>query len=532
MSTTTTNASSASDTTARRIWSLLGHAVQLETATVARRRQVADGLPMTQASQATYGAVADILQDDFSINVSDLVLSELVAALNVVSVECDDEELRALIWDAWQRSELGSGTEGLFYAAACDGQAFLVVNADPQTGDPTAYVHTAYDGETGVEVIEVADDGALTLAVKHHSETLVRDRQQTLWTRFVEWFLSRLGRPQETQAFETAERKWRTLYQLDRDTGTTYIRTYVTDPGQSERQVMQDVSGKWVNAEPDYVDTWEFGYPIVPFVAPGGGELSELDSPQRLVNAAALDLAAAGRVDALRLFYTVDCAPMGGGSSGTSLDDPINLTPGAVIELRSREGDGVAPQVGAIEGSQLLAQQENLKLLVDIFLMLGRTSTFVTPWKAQGGFPSGAALRLANSPFADKVERYQERWSAACSALFELWQGMLGREPVEVRPVWRKMSYTTRLEDLTDAQAADDLGLPESYIGAEILGLPPDVSREWVDSTTRIATDRAQQTAAIAGVGGQPVVPGQALPAAVLNGQEAGVAPAPVGGGD
>ncbi len=469
-----------------RMESLLGYAQVLEAETVKQRRTVLAGCPV-RLTKATHGSLVDILGETFALNLANLVVDELVAPLNLEAVNSDDDQASGEVWDCWQRSELSAGTEGLFTAAAADGQAFLIADFDDQ-GQPTAWVNLAYDGTVGLEVKAVDPDGAILVAIKHEREILVRDRRTSLLVRLVDHLRSMVGMPGRS-AVDYLDRMIRTEYVFDPFSDTTAIRHFITDPGRAEYQAVE-VDGRWVEVAPGTPgDEWPFGMPVVPFVAPSGGELSDLEDPQRLVNAAALDLAQAARVDSLRIAYTIDCRPMMGGTTGKSQSEPIYLVPGVAIEFQSLS-DERKGQVGTLPPSDLSALMEALKLRVEMMLMLARTSTFVLPWRASGTvYPSGAALRITTAPFRDKVERYQERWGVGFIRLFELWQRMLGMEPSEVLPVWQSLSYTTLAEDLQNVMAMQQLGLPREHQAA-VLGMTPDQKLAWDEESSSVSALR------------------------------------------
>ncbi len=102
---------------------------------------------------------------------------------------------------------------------------------------------------------------------------------------------------------------------------------------------------------------------------------------------------------------------------------------------------------------------------------------------------------MANKPFGDKVQRYQERWGVALERLFATWLRMLGGLAGPVEPVWRPVRYTTRTEDLQDAGLMQQLGLPLSEQAAA-LGLSPERAEAWGDELGRA---RAARLAAVAG---------------------------------
>lgn len=476
----------------QRIESMLGYAQALPVKTIQDRRLILAGCPVT-ITRAVHGSLIDVLGDTFTLNLADLVIEELVAALNVQAVVSDDSEAGGDVWDCWQRSELAAASEGLFTAAAADGQAFLIVDFDAQ-GQPTAWVNASYDGKVGVEVKAVDPDGALRVVVKHEQELLVRDRRSSLLLRLTDWFLNLVGRSIEREAVEFVDRRIKTEYLYDPETDSTRLRYFVTDPGKAEYQAIER-DGEWVAVADGYLgDPWPYGMPVIPFVAPGGGELVELEDPQRLVNTAALDLASAARVDSLRIVYSIDCAPMAGGvtsegKTGANKAASVYLSPGVAMEFRSLNSDAPG-SIGVIPSSDLTALMEALKLRVEMLLLRARTSTFILPWKASGTvYPSGAALRIAQAPFADKVERYQERWSASFARLFTMWQRMLGLEPQEVLPVWRPLTFSTRTEDLQDVLLMQQIGLPRQH-QAGALGLTPEQLNAWEANAAAVGAAR------------------------------------------
>lgn len=490
-----------------RITSLLGYPQKLAPKEIERRRRLLDGLPVKRESAGAYRVIADLIgEDGFTLNLCELQVDELVGELNIISVACDPEsepdtgptpaaretarEARRTVWDCWERSELAAGTEAAFGAAASDGQSFIIADYD-DAGMPTAYVHEAYDGTNGIEVIDVADNGRLMLCVKHHVEQIARDKNSGALMRMVDWFLRQVGINRELQAVEIVERRWRTFYQ--RGPGETcYLRQFVTDPGKPERQVRVAEDGTVEDAEPGSVETIEWGYPVIPLVAPRGGELSRMETPQRLTNAAALDAAAAARMDGTRIGYTIDCSPVGAPDPEPASDSSSAfarrtrntgqkkalIQPGGWLQLQSM-GTDQQGQVGTIDAGDLEGQREHLKLQVELTRLLGRSSVYSLPWNATGQPPSGVALALALRPFLKKVDRYAERWSVALRELFELWQRMTGLVPLRVDPVWDKLDLLTIVERLQAAGVALELGLPQDHVATDLLHLDPDETASW-----------------------------------------------------
>ena len=496
MSTQRTYTREAIDVRGRhRLHSLLGHPQVMTAEEVRRCRRLLSGWSLSKAELADLDAdsMITVIGEEFSINVCDLILSDLAAALNVVSVQAvessaaEAESAEALVWDCWERSDLSASTEGLFTSAAADGQAFIVCDLDAE-GRPTGFVNTAYDGAEGVEVKAVGPDGQIMVAIKHERETLVRDRNMGAFQRLSDWLRGLVGLT-PPDAVEYAERDIRTEYMYDESSDSTRIRHFVTDPGRAERQVAPDGAGQWVNVPVDHEGAWwPFGFPIIPFVAPGGGELIELETPQRLVNAAALDLASAARVDGQRIGWVAGARPP------KTKDGIVPFKLGAWLFLnRTDESSGVS--VGTIPPTDLSGQLSNFRQAVEAMLMLARASTHVTPWQAQAA-PSGTALWLASTPFRAKVRRYQEGWTGAMARLFATWLRMAGHAELAVKPVWAGTSYLPPGELIDWALKARTLGLPTAQIAAG-LDMTPDELAEWEAEEARVTADRRDMAEAL-----------------------------------
>lgn len=490
-----------------RLHALLGQPTAVTPEDVRAARERYAGLPMRKTEAARLGAAADLLPDGatFTVNICGLIVDHLVAELNVSGVQVPvpdeaPEELVAaaaaaetFVWDCWHHSELAAGTEGLFAAAAVDRQAFIVT--DWATGDdgqarPSAYVNLAYDGEQGIEIPEgaVAEDGTLTTAIKHEIEYLKRDRATGLIVRVVDAIRGLFGASVERPAWQTVQRRWRTLYEYDRASGTTSISYWYTDEGRAEQQGDRwevDESGRPVAR--DTVEVWPYGMPVIPFVSPQGGELRDLGGLQRLVQAMVLAMASAGMTDALRLIYTVDLKPLKEQDSGG-----VAWRPGVVgrFVASNTERGG---QVGSINPASSVDQRETVKLLVEMMHMLGRSPYHGLSWFAQGAPPSGVAIKLVNGPFLAKVARYIERWSVPLAQLFITWQRMAGREMlVAALPRWRRLSYTTEGEQLDNAIKAQDLNWPVDLIGTRILDMSPSEIDQWQRAALRELQQRME----------------------------------------
>lgn len=471
-----------------RLAALLGHPQKLSTSDVAERRYALAGCPV-EITSATHGTLVNVLGSTFAVNLCGLVVAELVAALNISGLTGDDASSEAL-WESWQHSELGSSTEGLWTAAASDGQAFLVVSRRAD-GRPEAWVNSTYDGTQGIEVQAVNADGRLVLCVRHETETLVKNAKTGLLERVWDYFRRIIGQSTERAAVQYVERKIRTEYAYNTATDSTMIRYFVTDPGSAEYQA-REVDGQWQPAD-GQGEEWPWGFPVIPFVSPNGGELTDLAGPQRMVNAAALDLATAARIDALRIIWLRDLAPLKPATSGASKSsptpEPLTIRPGLLLQLQSPNPDQPGA-IGSIPPADLGSLMEAFRLRARTLLMLGRASTFMMSWDMNGvGQPSGAALMIANSPFRDKVARYQESWGVALQKLLDVWARMMDLSARDVHPAWAPINWQTMAERLANAQAMQLLSLPLSERAAE-LGLDPDRQQAWQDELDAIKAER------------------------------------------
>jgi len=515
---------------------LLGKPRDIPSDDLERRRDIADGCPLTKAKAAHYGAVDDVFGEDadggFALNVAGMVVDNLVNALNVTGAALPKGEgdgsaaearrQRDLAWDCWKRSDLGASSQGAFTMAAVDGQAFLIVGDAGTVKEPapTAYVHATYDGEDGLKVESVYPDGALRAAVLYERETIVLDavtQAERSWvTALREWALSVLGRP-VTSTVKTATRERRTVYEYDRATDRTAIVYYRKD--EQAQAVRVDARDNPVPLDAP-ADLWPHGCPIVPLVSPNDGEVTGLGPQQRAVNCAALDLIAARRIDALRIGWTVNVKPIGGGASGTSPTQGARIRPGAWFQfetMASARFIGNAGQVGALNPSNLEGFRESLKLEIETMLLLGKSMIRQLPWYYNSREGSGIALHIAERPFRENIGTYKERWSGPLGQLFRTWLRMLGvAEPMNLVPAWRPLSYGTIRDQLESSLIADTARMPLEWIGEQVMGMSPDEIEAW-----RQNVERAKEEMIDLGIP-NPMTEGTSLDA--LNGKVASMA--------
>lgn len=449
---------------------------------------LADGLPLAASDTGARGA----LTDDLAVNIVGLVISELVASLNVDALTGGDDAAQAAIWDCWRRSELGATTEGLWIAALVDGQAFAVIDTDPE-GRPVAYVQPAWDGTTGIEVVATAPTGALEVVVLHEVETLVRDTRTGALVRLVDWLRDIVGRGRERGPVTYARRQIRTEYARTA-AGTCEMRSWARDAVNATWRPVRHDGERWVPDDATEPRAWPHGYPVVAVVTPGGSAARDLAGLQRLINDAAATLATAARVDGLRIGWTRDMAAVR--QHGVAADGPLHIQPGAWLTLRSANPDRPG-EVGTLPSGDLAGQMDHLRLLVELACLVGRVGTLALPWASRGGAPSGTALRLAMRPHLARVESLQERWAVALTEVYRVWQVMLGLSPVEVLPVWRPVSLTSRREDLDDLLLMQQAGVPMARQAA-VLAMTPAETAAWRAERAGTAIMRAAAVQAMA----------------------------------
>lgn len=111
-------------------------------------------------------------------------------------------------------------------------------------------------------------------------------------------------------------------------------------------------------------------------------------------------------------------------------------------------------------------------------------------FSANGQVPSGAALRVMESPLQTKVENRQVMFG-------NVWEDLLlASTGSEFRAVWRDTSPITLGEKLAAGQQMKALGLPKAYIYQDVLNLDPDEAQalaEQSDAEAQAAADLAAQ---------------------------------------
>ena len=153
---------------------------------------------------------------EFVLNICETILSVEVDRLRVkgitATVEDGDEQdsgakesdrLTKLLWRWWKRNRMDANAPSCMYAAARDGDAYGVLEYDPERG-PGVAIHRAYDGESGVEMAYEDDDAARPLyavkrwdvkrPTKNNARTERRRRMNIYYPDRIEKYISHIGK--------------------------------------------------------------------------------------------------------------------------------------------------------------------------------------------------------------------------------------------------------------------------------------------------------------------------------------------------
>lgn len=136
------------------------------------------------------------------------------------------------------------------------------------------------------------------------------------------------------------------------------------------------------------------------------------------------------------------------------------------------------------DGSAVIQTIENTRL--EIARLSAVPSYF---FSANGQVPSGAALRVMESPLQTKVEDRQVTFG-------NVWEDVMSAATGQsVRSVWRDTSPITLSEKLTAGQQMKALGIPKARIYQDVLNLDSEEAQELADQSEAEAQAAAERTA-------------------------------------
>jgi hypothetical protein len=107
---------------------------------------------------------------DWRFNYLALPVDVLGQRLNVIGFETDEDEQSAIFWDWWNASRMDEQQKHMHQAAQIDGDTYVLVEWDNDTGIPKIHHELAYDGEEGVKVHYRNRRGQIEFASKRWRE--------------------------------------------------------------------------------------------------------------------------------------------------------------------------------------------------------------------------------------------------------------------------------------------------------------------------------------------------------------------------
>ena len=132
------------------------------------------------------------------------------------------------------------------------------------------------------------------------------------------------------------------------------------------------------------------------------------------------------------------------------------------------DGAGQATQIGEFSENNLGNYTETIDRLASAIAIITRTPKFY--FYAQGGDPSGEALKTMEAPLVRKCQRYIERfdstWVKAAAFLLQL-RGITV-DPATIKPVWDKVETQQPLSEAQTGIAKRQVGISRSQALREL----------------------------------------------------------------
>lgn len=352
---------------------------------VQKARDYHDGLQLvwlTDRLREFLGYQVTTRADDFRLNVCRPVVNALTERLLVSSVGPTEESKSKASplsdWSSqvWQANRMDAAQHEIHTAAVRDGEAFIIVDWDPEEARPRFTVHPRYvDGTAG------GDGFGCRMHYPDADPSRPPDYASKRWTERTE---------------RGAARQRLTLYYPDRV--EKYVHNGlrfdpVQDPGDPGWPI------PWLAA-----DGLPIGLAVAHFknrdLRPEAWDAVPL---QNAINKALVDIVAAADVTAFRFFVAMGWVPTSDGKAPASDgSNQVNLQPGSIIGT-TRPASEVSFQ--AIEGANLAPLIDLINSLIVWLAMV--TDTPVTRFQSTRQVAAEGTLKQQNEPLLAKVKLRQ-----------------------------------------------------------------------------------------------------------------------------
>ena len=146
----------------------------------------------------------------------------------------------------------------------------------------------------------------------------------------------------------------------------------------------------------------------------------------------------------------------------------LKNAPNEIWSVPAGDGAGQATQIGEFSENNLGNYTETIDRLASAIAIITRTPKFY--FYAQGGDPSGEALKTMEAPLVRKCQRYIERfdstWVKAAAFLLQL-RGITV-DPATIKPVWDKVETQQPLSEAQTGIAKRQVGISRSQALREL----------------------------------------------------------------
>jgi hypothetical protein len=412
----------------------------------------------------------------FCVNICKRIVDTRVARLRVSGIlpgdpddsSGDQQAAADALWEIWRDSNMGQEEKTLYLTACVEGEAYMIPDWDEAAQRWSIKPRGRWDGYSGVEVADVDGDGEIRAAYYRWEDTQIVDAAQPgIWGRLTDAALSAAGRPRDRAPLEIKRRSWRYVYEQDR------LRRFVRYNNGPERLAAGGDEGDGEIPMPCM--------PVIRFTHPSAGEQTmAIVGLQMLINDAALTLASAARIDALRLIWFKDLDPL--------KDGDLTTKPGTAVQVRTRKEGDFPGEIGQVAPSDLSQQREVLDQWIEKALYLGATPLTSLPSYYDRLPPSGRALQIANGECDRATQDLQDRWGHRWTQLFNLLEKLQGQEPSNCTASWERPQYEDPQQDLFRMQALQLAGATPLIMQDRL-----DLSPEEMEQCEQFATEQGER---------------------------------------
>jgi hypothetical protein len=362
----------------------------------------------------------------FCANYCRLVVDAVAERLTVIGFEAPNAEVKAWLGMLWNAARLDSTSQALHLAAIRDGEAYLLLDFDPQADRPRFHLHLADDGSGGIS-LGYDDAGQVAYAAKR-------------------WW---------SEGPNGSSQRRLTLYYPDR------IEKYLSHSSAPYWQPYQTPSDPFPTP---WVDSFgePLGLPIIPFInREGSSELTDVMPLQDALNKTLLDLIAVADTNAFPLLV----------AQGFEIPADFLIGPGSLIQI--------PPSLDGHSDFRMLpgANLENfIALLQSLVVEVARvSSTPLSRLQASGQVAAEGTLKQQEAGLISKVERKQvvfgNAWEDAMRLALRL-QQTFGAVPgpdsnTPLSTLWSPAAPRSELAHLQALLLKAQLGVPSATLLAE-----------------------------------------------------------------